>query len=160
MPIAYKGSAKPDDPIYRMGLVVSGRTTKPSSKDSAPKPEVALVVITKEQAIEIATQERRRVPEDDAPQSRSTVRPLSHASAETALPEECLTAIYASDQRPAGAYLRWHEEPAWYISFRSQHSVEMERSGMGLVGTVPNDIIAVSKSTGGILGLTWGPIGD
>jgi len=37
--IIYKGSAKPDDPIYSLGLVVSGRTTKPSSKDTAPKPE-------------------------------------------------------------------------------------------------------------------------
>jgi hypothetical protein len=38
--VIWKGWAKPDDPIYKMGLVVSVQNIKPSSKDTGKKRKV------------------------------------------------------------------------------------------------------------------------
>ncbi len=37
MTVIDRGSAKPDDPIYKTGLVIGGKRLEPSSK---PKPEM------------------------------------------------------------------------------------------------------------------------
>jgi hypothetical protein len=40
--VIWKGWAKPDDPIYKMGLVVSVGNMKPSSKDTKRKGKLPL----------------------------------------------------------------------------------------------------------------------
>jgi len=157
-----------DDSFYNEPATLSFKYNRTGSLEQPPQPEprrsrtseTRAGPTTKEQAIEIATRERRRVRDDWKPRSQSTFQPFLRVPDDAELPEECLTAIGATDERPAGAYLTWNEQPAWYISFRSQQSVEMEKTGMQICGTVPSDVIAVSKLTGEILGFTRGPIGD
>jgi hypothetical protein len=249
----FKGWLKPDDPIFKMGLVVSARTIKPSSKDAAPKPEAKPAVkpspdpqmqaqpasprprprstrkrkstspgesasaagkrtpapyrkltndkpdptakptgrvfwteaddslynepatmsfkywrvpppeakpiaapkskarrsrktaadageITKEQAIEIATRERCAKRESE-PRSKSSFVPYVHMLDVTELPEECMTAIKASDEPPIGLYHYWDSEPAWYVWFLPNVS-----------GLASSHVIVVSKRTGKVIG--------
>lgn len=143
--IIFHGWAKPDDPIYRTGLVVSGRASEPRSPGVARNPQgsgapngepeagsrTTGAEVTREQAIDIATTYHRG--------GTSTAQAPN-------LPEGWLRAHRATEVPPPHMYGQ-PREPSWYVWFSPRHG------GLG-----SSDVVVVSKRTGQVIG--HGSAGD